>query len=643
MSGIKDQKQIEFLRKRLYERHAKPKQVEYHELSPDEHKTSEVWHDPPVDSNIKDVPIGEKAMKEVTDTYSETKKGFRRYRKRLLVIGAWCFVGALVIASIMLLFGSGGVSARNIDLTVTGPFTLLGGESLPLSISITNDNPMSIQSATLIIQYPTGTRSSGEDSRTLTRERLNLETMASGEQREIPIEVLVLGEENEEKTILVSLEYRVQGSNAIFVKEADPFEFRISTPPVSVSVDASSKVAPGQETTISLTVSSNASNPISEVLVRAEYPRGFEFISSDPPPSFGQNRWLLEDIPPEGKSTIEVTGRVAGLVGERNITNFTVGLPSERDKQNMTSIFAKTEADFLIERPFLDVGINFSSASNGVLPPGSQTTVRVTITNTLSYTVYDVRAEGTFGGNAFDSNRVSSSDGFYDSNTETVRWETSNLSSLRSLAPGETRTLSLGITPNSEGVINPQVDVNINVYGNRVAERGASEILVGASTGSVKIHTSPRLMAEVSHGTGMFDDDGPIPPRVGTPTTYTVSMRVSNDRNAIEGARVTTSLPIYVEWMDKVSHPDSLSYNQTDRTVIWDVGSVGIDSAETVSFQVSFTPSSSQIGQTPIILREQNFRATDSFTGTSIQRSNGSLNTNLSTEAGHPSGNGVVR
>jgi hypothetical protein len=51
------------------------------------------------------------------------------------------------------------ISANNVIIRVEGPALVAGGEELTLQISIQNNNPVPIETADLIVEYPDGTRS----------------------------------------------------------------------------------------------------------------------------------------------------------------------------------------------------------------------------------------------------------------------------------------------------------------------------------------------------------------------------------------------------------------------------------------------------------------------------------------------------
>src|SRR3989344_4269778 len=65
-------------------------------------------------------------------------------------VGALTFFGlALVVAGYLLYVGGESVSVNNIKLEVQGPSTIAGGDTVPITIAITNRNPVDLQAASL--------------------------------------------------------------------------------------------------------------------------------------------------------------------------------------------------------------------------------------------------------------------------------------------------------------------------------------------------------------------------------------------------------------------------------------------------------------------------------------------------------------
>lgn len=646
MSGIKDQDRLDEVRKRLYERGIARNLSKSHELGDIKKDVQTTWVEPPkpvVPVPPPPVQTPVLAANELSDMSPKKRK--RGYRIKILLAGAGFFVLAIVLSSAFLMFGHTSISGENITISATGPFTIGGGEELPLQVGITNANSVSIESATLIVEYPNGTQSSTEKGKDLFTERLPLQTIKQGETVNVPMKAVVFGEENEEKTVKVSIEYRVQGSNATFFKEAAPLRFKISSSPIIVRADTLKKISSGQETEVTLTIISNSPTPLSQILVKAEYPTGFDFTKSDPAPTHAQNMWLIENLEPEKEQTITITGVVIGKETDENAVNFTVGVPNERDPQSLASVFATTQTQFQIEQPFLDISmeINNSSDKEIAIDPGKRSNVDIEFKNTLEDPLYDLGIEVKLSGNAFSIYEVGPSSGYFDQTKKTILWDVSNTSELKQVNPGEVKHLSFSVQPNEGVSRTPQINIDVNAKARRVSERQVAEQLVGTASSVVKVVSSPKILAVINHNNGVFADTGPIPPVVDKATTYTVSLVVENGSNDITDAIVSASLPAYVTWLNKTDGSGAISYNPTTRGLEWKAGDVSANAEAYASFQVSFTPRSLQVHTSPVLVSEQRVKAVDRFTGTVVRDSNGAITSRLSSESGDDEASGEVR
>lgn len=630
MSGIQDQERLEALRKRLYERGNAPSSREAHPLSPrEEQSVPTQWQKPPQEA--PSAPLSAPAQ-----TYDDTpvdmspKKVQRGYRIKILLAGIAFFVVAVGLSSLYLMFGGRGISGDNITIVATSPFTIGGGEELQIQVGVTNDNAVPIQSGTLIVEYPDGTRSVGDESKDLFVERLSLETVEPGETINVPLRVLVFGEENEEKTINVSIEYRVEGSNATFFKEADPVRFKVSSSPVVMRADTLKKISSGQETDVEVTLISNAPTPLQGVLVRAEYPTGFDFTESDPAPTYGQNMWLLDTLDPEGDTTITITGVVVGKETDEYAINFTVGVPSQGDQQTLASVFATAQTQFEIEQPFLDIDLTIdgSRESSVSVQPGKRSNVIMKMTNTLEDTLYDISVEVDLSGNAFSIYEVGPSSGYFDPSKNTITWDVSNTPLLRQAIPGEEKRLSFTIEPTGAS-LTPQVNIAVNVDARRVSENQVSEKLVGTANAAIKVVSVPEVTATVGHNIDIFLDRGPVPPVVDQETTYTVMLKVANGSNNITNAVVNTALPAYVTYIGEPVGAGSITYNETTRALEWAAGDIDANAEVFTAFQIAVTPRALHAGTTPTIVGEQRVRAVDQFTNEVVRDTHPAITTSL--------------
>lgn len=647
-----DQERLDALRQRLYSRGETVNKHNQIPIKEEPVAVPKTWDVPkPSDAPTVTEPINSVPF-TATETANSTppviamsRSKRKSYRLKILLAGLFFFVASVVISSLFIMFGGRAISGENIAISINGPFTIGGGETIPLQIGITNQNSVPIESATLVVEYPAGTQADNEESQELFVERLPLDVIESGQAVNIPLKARVFGEENQELLIRASVEYRVAGSNATFYKEAEPLRFKISSSPISVKIDAVKNISSGQETDVKLTITSNSPSTLREILVKAEYPKGFDFTKSKPSSISGENIWLINELEPESSETITITGVVTGAKTDSNVINFSVGVPNERDRLSLASVYSIASTEFVIEQPFVDmkVVVNGERAASASIAPATQSSISVEIKNTLDDSIYDGVVEVKLSGNALSDTQVNVTGGYYDSNTKTIVWDISSNPNLERIAPGDSETFSFSMIPSTKTLQTPQINLEASVRARRVSESNAQESLIGSVKSSIKVESRIAMAAETGYNSSLFNDSGPVPPVVGETTTYTLTLAVNNGSNAIADGVVTATLPSYVTWLNKTTGTGKFNYNPSTRTIEWEIGALTANTSAVGAFQVSFLPSASQIDKTPTVLTEQRLKADDNFTGTVVRGTNPALTTKLPAASGYDEKSGNVK
>ena len=142
----------------------------------------------------------------------------------------WWFLGASIIFFIAAIAffgyyftlggGSFAASPSNINISISGPPQIAGGEPAKLQIVVTNRNKVPLQLADLVITYPQGTRSPTDFSTDFPTQRIPLGTIEAGGSRQGTVSAVFAGTEGKHANVKVELEYRVAGSSAIFVAQS---------------------------------------------------------------------------------------------------------------------------------------------------------------------------------------------------------------------------------------------------------------------------------------------------------------------------------------------------------------------------------------------------------------------------------------
>ncbi len=592
---------------------------------------------------------------DVPDTWKEeesedmSKKFFMKTSmfKKFFIFSIGFFVIALIFASYSFFKGGNTVSNDNIDITILGNSFTAGGEELPLQIEITNRNSAALELADLVVEYPKG--SSSDLSQDMERLRDSLGTIPAGRVSTDNFKVILFGEQGSVRPIKISLEYRVEGSNAIFVKEKD-YSVSISSAPIDLSVKAPNSVSPNQAISFVVKTTLNATKAVSGLLLKADYPPGFQFESADPKPSNSNNIWDLGNLSPGADRNITINGKIIGAEdGEDKTFHFFVGSQNESDKTEIGVVFNSVGQTVLIKKPFIDARLLVNGIYQNEYATDANTNIQGQIqwTNNLPTKINDMVITAKLSGSALDRKRISSQ-GFYNSADDTITWDKNSEPQFAEIGPGETGTANFSLFPLSlfsgSGLIaNPVVKVDISISGKQPLEGNAVNSLTNSESKTIKIISSLGLEAKALYYSGPFTNTGPIPPKVGVETIYTIDWNISNTANNISNAKIRSTLPPYIKFVGMISPPsEDLTYNASTKEILWNMGLVpkgtGIigDSRE-VFFQVSFTPSLSQLDTAPVIINDVTLTGHDDFANVDVSVNKASLNTRLAKDPNAPS------
>jgi len=628
---------IDEMRARLYQRGTTPPQRTEAKLTDTPEPVSDAWADVQHVEPASTTTAASTAPIAATTTRRHRSSRRRRARRIIVSLGVLFFIGALGISTVVMLFGNNSISAENIAVSVNGPFTVGGGETVNLQVGVTNANAVPISAATLIINFPEGTRDP-DDNSVLFVERISLDTIRAGETVNVPVAAVVFGEENSTPQIDVSIEYRVAGSNATFFREADPYEFKISSAPVVLEAVSDLQVSSGQETDITLNVSSNSQAPVQDIIVSADYPAAFDYTLAEPTPVRGQNTWRIDSLEPGETSAITIRGVFVGNETDELAMHFSVGAPTAQDPTQIASVFNTVSTQVTIEQPFLDIELELNGQTDeiAVVEPGRGVSGQVRVTNTLADIIYDTEVALVLGGNALADDAVSQTDGFYDSLTNTITWTPASNAQLMELEPGVSVILSFSLVPDETVAQTPVVTLAAEVESRRVRESRVPERLAGSVAGTIQVASMPTLLSEARR------TSGPVPPELDTVTTYSISLLAETASNNLNNVVVTTVLPQYVTFAEGVSGAGNVNYNENTRTVTWQVGEVAVGQPAVGSFDVTFRPTVSLIDRIPPLIGEQRLRAEDAFTGSVVRATQQEVTTEMSTELGFAPNNGRV-
>lgn len=565
------------------------------------------------------------------------------------------FLVALGIGAILVFNGSNIVSANNVDIKVSAPASVSGGEAIPFGIQITNHNNIVLENVNLSVDFPSGTVDAEDSLKELKNFRTPLDNISPEGIGQKDMNIVLYGEENTKKEVKVSIQYRVKGSNATFTKEKI-FDLLIASSPLSLSVSSFKEVNSGQEFDLELTMKSNSREVMKSLLLKAIYPFGFSFISSDMKNSADNSVWKIGDIPPGGKKTIKIRGKLEGQDDEVRVFRFSVGSARLGSDKLIATEYISSAQEVSIKKPFMTVDLAFngdSSSKEFVSYFNNSVRVDISYFNNLQTSINDAEVHVKLSGSAFDKTFVSPDNGLYKSANNEIVWNSITTPELRSIEAGGSGRISFSITPKdfstaARPVTNPNLKFVVSVKGKRNSESNVPESITSTAEKTVKISSNASLGGQIVRSSGPFANTGPIPPKAEQQTTYTVIWTVDNTANNISNAQVHSSLPPYVKWLGNVSPTaEDITYDKVSGEVLWNVGSLGTYTAgssrrKQVAFQISFNPSINQVNQSPVLVNQASLSAQDDFTDETLKSNLGVMTTRFSTDSSFKDGDEKV-
>jgi len=565
-----------------------------------------------------------------------------------ILFGAFIFfILALGFAFSKFFTGNNVVSGNNIDILISGPVSIAGGEELPLDIEVKNNNNLDLKVVDLRIQYPDGTKSPTDQSVDMPRYSEVLGDISVGKSEKRLVKAFLYGEENSQKVIKITVEYRVNGSNAVFSKEKD-FDILISSSPVSVSVSGPKEISANQSVDFSVDVNSNSTNIVKNLILKVDYPFGFDLSSSNPKSvSSDGSVFALGDLAPGEKRNIRISGIISGQDSEQKIFKFIVGTPNKDDNTVVETVLSSYMSNISLKQSSvsLDMALNENSGSEIAISTGNKNLANIHWKNNLTEKVYGMVVKIKFNGLALDKGSVRVEKGFYNSSDNSITFDENNNKSLSVVNPGDEGDIQFNfntLNPSSNSLVsfgNSAITLGINVLGNTTGNGGPSQLdVLYSDTKILKMSSDLKLLSRGFRTIGPFENSGPFPPRADSETTYTITWTASDSFNNIKGVKVSAFLPPNVRWTGYTS-PDSenIIYNKGTGGVDWNIGDMksGVGTnypARGVSFQVSVVPSITQVGSEINLLNEATISGMDSYSGARLGEVKSPVTTNITSD-----------
>ncbi|MHB8651991.1 MAG: COG1361 family protein [Minisyncoccota bacterium] len=569
--------------------------------------------------------------------------------KWFLYGGIAFFVIAAGFAAYTIFFGS-GLSSKDVSITLEGPGTASGGTAFSFDVVIRNKNISDIEASTLVLHLPDGVSLVTQDGKTqVGTVTQSIDTIPSSGIARKTFRIVAYGAEGTQVAIPLSLDFRFRGQSATWQSKAN-YSFTITSSPVNLTITSTKEISSGQQFDLAINVGSNTDKGLDGMMVRVDYPSGFQFTGASLDPVYGNNVWRLGTLTAGTSTTIQVHGVMQGNDGEQKIFSIGAGQKSDTDPTAIGTIYNTTTQTVSITKPFISVGMSIDGhETSDTVATVAGRTIRVDLgwKNSTASKIVDAEVDVKLSGAALDRYSVNTGgQGFYRSGDDTIVWTKQDVDQLAVLEPGDHGTVGFSLRTFSldggmgKNLHNPTVTLSVSVSGKRISESNVPQAITMFVVKTIRVDTNLNLATRaIYYGTTPFQNSGPMPPRPEKETVYTVIWTVTNGANDASGVVAKMTLPVYARFLGTVSPATEDLKNPVGSDIVWNLGTaragtgVGGPPRE-VAFQVGITPSIAQIGQVINITGSTSLVGTDAFTGTALSAITQRLTTRLSSDPG---------
>ena len=553
----------------------------------------------------KDVPYTWNEQNTIVSAIASEKKKFS-FGIKLFLSSLILLILALSYTGYRIFSERNSVSSANIDVLLNFKPYIEGGEVAPLVIDIQNHNAISLQNATLTLTYKKGVSSQDETQEVSEKKDIGVLDKDSFVRENFNVQMF--GREAEARDINIKLEYKIPGSNAVFNKIVTVSTI-IKTPSVSVHIDGPDNIVAGKIASYVINVENKTSSTTLPFLISVSLPLGFNVDSITPKQNGTDLVWKIDKLYVGASTKITINGSFIGNPGENTTIHATVGA-SSGSSNNIETVFSSDIKDILIQTSPIKLTLvgNINGKETDTFRLGDKVYMVLNYENTSDSEIRGVEFNAHILGSAPDISGVSDDNGsgYYDSTKQLITWNKITLPSLAVISPHSEGSIRFYVPLVTKGSNSTNLRIEISGVGDMVSPKDIVSNLVK----NWIVQGGVSLNAWTIYKNSPFQNSGPIPPKVNTETTYTLHLVVSA-QNSLESARISFILPLYVKWKDLSSDKSNISYNSSDRSVIWNIGKIGAGSSINTDIQIGVSPSQSHVGIVPSITSGIIFEGTE--------------------------------
>ncbi len=550
---------------------------------------------------------------------------------KIILIG----IGVLILLSAWLLWRN--VYSRDVlKIEILAPSEVEAGEEIKYIVRYKNNGNARLEDPRLVFEYPENSTISEEIKEIENEEvifrgdnkiELILEDIHPGEERSEEFKGYVFGRKDTVATAKAVMYFSPRNLNVEYDAETT-HTMSITNVPITFDFRPPSNVDSGKEFSFDINFFSKIDYPLTNLIIKAEYPSGFNFKSSRPGPSFDDSEWKLGVLNKGEGGRIEVSGEFSGEPSETGMFKIILGFW----KDGRFIPLKETVRGIEIATPLLYITHLVNERPHYIASVGDYLYYEIFFRNTGSEPLEDLFMTARFNEGTVDFERIQPESGTFQENTRTIIWDSKDTPQLEMLSSMQEEKVGFWV-PVKKDVKKNNPEIQIEVSLNQIKKRI-----------STKVNTRMAFSQQVFFNGGPFDNYGPQPPEIGSLTSYTVRWHITNENNKVDDLTVKTTLPLEVRLSGDTDPEDAkITFDSNSRELIWNAGSISPGSSKEAYFQVILDPSSDQEGELAEIISRTTASGKDAWTNEIVRSTSSSVKTDLPDDSSISEEKGIIQ
>ncbi|MFA6494742.1 MAG: hypothetical protein WC246_00015 [Candidatus Paceibacterota bacterium] len=535
--------------------------------------------------------------------------------------GKWIMGG--LVGVLVILMGFVGYyfyqyfTTKDTTLAIAAPSRVMAGVPFTVSVSFINTSKKNLIAPHLSLALPDGAYYVADDAKRVVD--VGVGDLAPGDIAKQDFRVIAVGQAlaTYSFTAYASYKYDANALSGSFEKK-NSVDVAVSDPAIGINFSAPEKVLAGQDFEIAVAYQNNSDIPFSNASFVLSLPGNFTLNNSSP--TLSGSSVVVQQLNPGESGTLVLSGTLMGIAG----SYATIGLTVNILVDGHTYPLQTNSATVAINQSPLALTIGASSQGGGatasgtpIVYPGQRIDYTLTFTNNAGVTLNDIVLRAHVVGSLLDTTAVSAQDGYFDGSTNTAQWTGSTVPTLAALAPGASGSVALSVPTKATYPIRQlsdkdfMIQMDAQIVSPTVPQNIVASSTVGMATLTVTVGGSLSFVQQVyAHEPSAVGivNKGPIPPRVGVMTQYSVHWNLAAYGADFGNTLVTATLGPGVVWTGAVSANTSSTptYNERTQQITWDVGSLTggtgvINKGPQAVFQIAMTPQAYMV-DSPFVL-----------------------------------------